>query len=305
MNKIKTTFTIKDFENLSNIKAHTIRIWEKRYQIFSPDRNNKNNREYNTDDLRKLLNVVFLNKYGYKISRIATFSDDEMNKLIRTIYAQQKNSNYSINILKLAMFNFDTALFYETYNELIKEHSFDYIFTNVYAPLLTEIGLLWQTLALKPIHEHFISELITNKLKENISLAQQTTSFLETDFVFVLFLPENEVHEITLLYINYLLVSRGYKTIYLGTNIPLEDLKELNTSYKQIYFVSHFTIEPSSESINTYLKNFAENFLNNENKLFVSGAQTQFINNKNSNLFVVNNIIELLEQINFKKMIFV
>ncbi len=302
MNKVKSTFSIKDFENLSNIKAHTIRIWEKRYQIFSPDRNNKNNREYTSNDLRKLLNIVFLNKYGYKISHIATLSDDEMNKLVRTIYSQNKNTNYSINILKLAMFNFDTALFYETHTELIKSYSFEYIFSNVYLPLLNEIGLLWQTLALKPVHEHFISELITHKLIENISLVQNKTTFTETDFVFVLFLPENEIHEITILYINYLLLSRGYNTIYLGANIPADDLKELKLSNSIIYYVSHFTVAPSLEDINAFIEYFDSTFLQNKNKFFVSGNQTNFITSTNDRVIRIENIDQLLEKINYENL---
>lgn len=305
MNKVKTLFSITDFENLSKIKAHTIRIWEKRYGLFSPNRSGNNNREYTIDDLKKILNIAFLNNYGYKISRIAALSEDEINLLIRNIYSQKNSANYSINVLKLAMFNFDTALFYQNYDELIKDHSFEDIVTNVYLPLLKEIGLLWQTLALKPVHEHFISGLITQKLIENTSLLQKNITFQEKDFVFVLFLPENEVHEITILYINYLLQSKGYKTIYLGASVPIEDLKELQLFYETIYYVSHFTVAPTTEYINTYINCFEDIFLQNKSKLFVSGAQSFYITPKRKQVIVANGIEAIINEIKREKLFFV
>ena len=224
MNKVKQQFSIKDLENLSGIKAHTLRIWEKRYQIFNPSRTETNIRLYSLDELQKLLSISFLNGYGYKISRVAEYSESELNKLVKQVYSEKTNAGFSINVLKVAMLNFDAVLFNETYRELSKTKNFSQIFLQVYIPFLREIGMLWQTNAIKPIHEHFISYLIHQKLIENISLIQTEEQLINNDRTIVLFLPENEVHEISLMFINYQLISKGYRTIYLGSSVPYNDL---------------------------------------------------------------------------------
>jgi MerR family transcriptional regulator, light-induced transcriptional regulator len=298
MNNIKTQFSIKDLENLSGIKAHTIRIWEKRYQIFNPNRTETNIRYYSLGELLKLLNITFLNDYGYKISRVAKYSDSEIDKLVRQIYSDKNNVNYSVNVLKVAMLNFDAALFNETYTELSKTKSFSEIFFKVYIPFLTEIGLLWQTNSLKPIHEHFISYLIFQKLVENISLIQREKQITNHDLTFVLFLPENEIHEISLLFINYELINRGYKTIYLGSSVPHSDLLEINKLFDNIQYVSYFTIMPEKNKIDDYLSLFKEEILTNgTSKLFVSGAQAKSFQKTIPNILKFDSIEDLVNAI--------
>ncbi len=277
MNKVKTEFSIKDLENLSGIKAHTIRIWEKRYQIFTPNRTPTNIRLYTIDELVKLLNISFLNNYGYKISRISSCSDVELNNLVKKIYSEKNSNLYSVNILKVAMLNFDYALFNETYNELAKSKSFSEIFLQVYIPLLQELGLLWQTSSIKPIHEHFISYLIFQKLIENISIAQSKIKVLDENQIFILFLPENEVHEVSLMFVNYQLITKGYKTIYLGSSVPMNDLLEMNKFYDHITYVSYFTIIPNFDEVNDYITNFNEIILKeSQSKLLLSGNQLKY-----------------------------
>ena len=234
MNKIKSQFSIKDLENLSGIKSHTLRIWEKRYQLFKPSRTETNIRYYSLEEFQKLLNVSFLNNYGYKISRIAKLSDSELNSLVKQVYSDKTNSVFAINILKIAMMNFDAVLFNETHNELSKSKSFSAIFIDVYIPFFNEIGMLWQTNSIKPIHEHFISNLIYQKLVENICSIQVENKITDSEKTFVLFLPENEAHEISLMFINYLLINKGYKTIYFGSSIPFIDLLEINKFYDNV-----------------------------------------------------------------------
>ncbi len=278
MNKIKFQFNIKDLENLSGIKAHTIRIWEKRYQIFNPLRTETNIRFYSINDLQKLLSITYLNNYGYKISRIAELNEAEINELVKQIYSDKTSVNFSINELKIAMLNFDAALFNETYIELIKTKTFSEIFLEVYIPLLIEIGLLWQTNSIKPIHEHFISYLIYQKLMENISLIQLHDKIINGQKTIVLFLPENEPHEISLMFINYQLINKGYKTIYLGSSVPLTDLIEISKFHDTLDFVSYFTISPTVDEINDYVIKFNDLILKNtESKLLVSGNQAKFI----------------------------
>jgi DNA-binding transcriptional MerR regulator len=298
MNKIKFQFSIKDLENLSGIKAHTIRIWEKRYQIFNPNRTKTNIRYYSIAELQKLLNITFLNNYGYKISRVAELSESDLIKLVKQVYSEKTNVVFSINILKIAMFNFDAVLFNETHSELFKTKSFSEIFLDIYIPFLREIGILWQTNAIKPIHEHFISYLIFQKLIENISLIQNQNQIIDNDTTFVLFLPENEIHEISLMFINYQLISKGYRTIYLGSSVPFSDLTEVNKFYDNVHYISYFTVMPCADQINDYLSKFNDEILcSNSSKLFVSGIQSQYVNNTFSSISRFITIEDLIEAI--------
>jgi DNA-binding transcriptional MerR regulator len=298
MNKVKQQFSIKDLENLSGIKAHTLRIWEKRYQIFNPSRTETNIRLYSLDELQKLLSISFLNGYGYKISRVAEFSESELNKLVKQVYSEKTNAGFSINVLKVAMLNFDAVLFNETYRELSKTKNFSQIFLQVYIPFLREIGMLWQTNAIKPIHEHFISYLIHQKLIENISLIQTEEQLINNDRTIVLFLPENEVHEISLMFINYQLISKGYRTIYLGSSVPYNDLLELNKFYDNVQYVSYFTIMPHIDDVDKYLSDFQKDILdNNSSKLYISGNQSKKIDAKYPSVFKFDAIEDLVDSI--------
>jgi len=164
MNNVKTKFSIKDLENLSGIKAHTIRIWEKRYNLFQPNRTDTNIRYYSLASLQKLLNISYLNRNGYKVSKIAKLKTEEIPALVKEIAQENDANNHSVNLFKMAMLNFDQTLFYNTFNDLEKENSFHDIFYNTLVPLLDEIGLLWQTDTITPAHEHFIVELIKQKI---------------------------------------------------------------------------------------------------------------------------------------------
>lgn len=277
MNNIKTAFSVKDLENLSGIKAHTIRIWEKRYSIFSPDRNQNNIRSYNSEDLLKLLNITFLNNFGYKISKISSMTDEDMNGLVKQIYSNKNSASLAISSLKYAMFNFDTSLFHEVYNKLAEEKTFEEIFYEVFIPLLDEIGVLWQTATIKPIHEHFISSLIRQKLYTVIEVAQQKLTFGRKK-VFVLYLPMHEIHELGLVFINYLLLNQGYNTLYLGESVPMKDLEDMKTYFEEITFISYFTVQPECQEVDNYLKKFEETILKDTlNKFHVLGKQVDHV----------------------------
>ena len=191
MNNVKTSFSIRDMENLSGIKAHTIRIWEKRYNLFSPERTDTNIRTYNLESLQKLLNVTLLYNNGYKISKIAKLGDQNIPSLVNEIIAKNSEKSHSINSFKLAMLNFDQSLFLKTYNGLMEEKSFTQIFNEVFIPLLNELGLLWQTNTISPAHEHFISNLIKQKIYIHTEMLQFETPSRKVE-VYVLFLPERK-----------------------------------------------------------------------------------------------------------------
>jgi len=295
MNNVKNVFSIKDLENLSGIKAHTIRIWEKRYNVLEPMRSDTNIRSYDIKNLQKLLNIVLLHNFGYKISKIATLDQAQINKLSSDIISEKSAKNHAISSFKMAMMNFDQSLFFNTYNQLLNEKTFQEVFYTVFIPLMNELGFLWQTETISPSHEHFITYLIKQKLlinTEKVQILEPT----KNDTVFVLFLPLNEIHELGLMYLNYEILLNGYQTIYLGESIPTDSLIDLKNSFEKITFLSYCTVEPDQENINEYLTDMHAKILENTNhELFLLGRMTQFITTKTlpKNIHLFNSIEEL------------
>ena len=277
MNNVKKFFSIRDLENLSGIKAHTIRIWEKRYNLLSPERTDTNIRIYSLASLQKLLNIILLYNNGYKISKIAKIPESELPSVVREIIAKNSMKSHAINAFKLSMINFDLSLFQNTYNSLLSNRSFREIFWDVFMPLLNELGLLWQTDTISPAHEHFITNLIKQKIytsTEKLQVIEPTRK----DKVFVLYLPDNEIHEIGLLFLNYEIVLKGYKTIYLGQTMPIDSLLDLQKFYDNLYFLSYFTVAPSKDKVDRYIEEFRQTInLSEDSKLWIMGRQTQHI----------------------------
>jgi len=298
MNNIKNVFSIKDLENLSGIKAHTIRIWEKRYNVLQPMRTDTNIRLYSLSSLQKLLNITLLHDYGYKISKIATFSDEKIVEMTREIVSNKNAKNHAVNAFKMAMMNFDQELFSNTYNWLQEDKSFNEIFHQVFIPLVEEIGLLWQTDTITPAHEHFISCLILKKILVNIERAEEVKP-IHTDKVFVLSLPLNEIHSLGLVYLHYEIVCKGYKVIYLGESLPLNNLKDVKKHFNSIVFLSYFSVQPEREIVDDYVKTMAEALLGDGSQIWLLGKMTQFINLNilPTNVKVFNSILDLIENI--------
>lgn len=276
MNNVKNIFSIKDLENFSGIKAHTIRIWEKRYNVLEPTRTDTNIRLYDLKSLQKLLNITLLHNYGYKISKISKYPNEKIPELVREIISEKSAKNHAISGFKMAMLNFDQAQFLSIYEDLLSEKSFREVFFEVFIPLLTELGLLWQSDSITPAHEHFISSLIQQKIWVNTEKVQAIEP-IKKDTVFVLYLPSNEIHELGLMYLNYEIASHGYKSIYLGESVPLENLHILNKYFDKITYVSYFTVEPSKDDVNQYIKDIKEKVLAENGKFWVTGRITEHI----------------------------
>lgn len=281
MNNVKNVFSIKDLENISGIKAHTIRIWEKRYEVLKPMRSDSNIRYYNLVNLQKLLNITLLHDHGYKISRIAKFTEEQIPEMVREIVSEKSVKSHAISSFKMAMINFDQSLFFNTYNTLLSEKSFREVFYEVFIPLMNEIGLLWQSDTITPAHEHFISYLIKQKLlieTEKLQILEPTND----EKVFVLYLPSNEIHELGLMYLNYEILNHGYRSIFLGESIPLDNLADLKKYFHKITFISYLTVEPNKEEINPYIKAINSEVLNDdETELWLLGRMVDFIEPKN------------------------
>lgn len=291
---VKTQFSIKDLENLSGVKAHTIRIWEKRYGLLNPERTNTNIRQYDLINLRKLLNVTFLYNSGYKISKIAELGKADIQEIIGELSVEQEE-NFAIQNFKSAMFDFDYSLFAATFEQLKKSKTFGEIFFDVFIPLLNEIGLLWQTGTIDPSHERFISELIKQKLILNIE-AKQREQVTRKKPVFVLYLPYEEIHEIGLLYTNYEILSAGYHSIYLGNHIPISSLTHVLKHHEEFVFLSYLTVKPDKVSVEEYLNQFHRKIiLSKKRRLWLMGAKIAKLElqKKNPHVSLVRNIEEL------------
>ena len=279
MNKVKSSFTIKDLENISGIKAHTIRIWEKRHRLLSPTRTNTNIRRYSLASLQKLLNITLLYNNGSKISKIASLEKDEISTMVREIALKSNSEQVAINALKLSMVNFDTSLFDVTYEEILLQNDFEFVYINVFMPLMSELGILWQTNAISPSHEHFITNLIKQKIHIQTEFLQKDSISQQNSKLFVLFLPEDEIHDLGLLFLNYFILKNGYKTIFLGQSLQTESLETLINLTNDICFVTYLTVEPNKDDINFYIKDFNDRLLKSKSSnLAILGPQQVHIN---------------------------
>ena len=280
MDRVKNNFSIKNLEHLSGIKAHTIRIWEKRYNLFEPERTNTNIRLYNLENLQKLLNVTLLYNNGFKISKIASLSPQEINENVHKLTINKNADDWSIGLFKLAMINFDQRLFTKTFNDLLEQFSFSEIFKNVFVPLMNELGVLWQTNSISPSHEHFITSLVKQKIHAMCEDLQQKST-RRTDRRFVLFLPDNEIHELGLLYLQYEVLNNGFQCVFLGQSVPIESLRNLIDIGEPITFISYFTIEPAQDKIESYLNTFNSEIIENiDSELWILGYQVQFMSDE-------------------------
>ena len=280
MHNIKSTFSIKDLENLSGIKAHTIRIWEKRYELLEPMRTDTNIRLYDIKNLQKLLNVVLLTDFGYKISKISKLNQEEIEKFVIKIQTDKTVNNHVLSNFKMAMLNFDQTLFLKTYNELLSQKKFSTIFYETFIPLLEEIGILWATNTITPAHEHFISHLIKQKILieiEKYQLQQNEVS----DKTYVLYLPFNEIHDLGLLFLHHEIITKGHHSVYLGRSLPIENLIDLNHHFNKITYITYLTVEPSEDEIENYINDFNNTILkDNDNELLIFGRKAKTINHE-------------------------
>lgn len=221
-------YSIKDLEKLSGIKAHTIRIWEKRYGIVKPARTGTNRRVYSDAELRKLINIAFLNRNGYKISRIASMSLKEIEENVSFLTHDNSRGDNRIDSLIIAMLKLDELSFNKLLTNYILNHGFENSFIRVIFPFLRRVGTLWMTGAVTPGQEHFVSSLIQRKLLFSIETYTQRPK--EGGKKILLFLPENELHDISLLFYTYIAKKNGHDVLYLGSMTPLDSVRNsLNT----------------------------------------------------------------------------
>ncbi|MFN0202445.1 MAG: MerR family transcriptional regulator [Bacteroidia bacterium] len=270
------TYAIKDLEYLSGVKAHTIRIWEQRYNIITPKRTSTNIRNYDDADLRKLLNVSFLNRHGHKISKISKLSYQEIVELVDKISINSSEFDTQIGSMILAMVNLDELRFNQILGTHILEKGFESASINIIFPFLERVGILWQTGDINPAQEHFISGLIRQKLLAAIDLLPLKTH--QAIAKIILFLPEGEWHEIGLLFAYYMFKKRGFRVLYLGQSLPMEDLKNTVRLFVPHVLVSSITTFPAAEKTVEYAANLVQSFPTC--KILLSGAQILYQKDK-------------------------
>jgi DNA-binding transcriptional MerR regulator len=235
---LMNAFTIKDLENLTGIKAHTIRIWEQRYSFLKPKRTNTNIRFYSNEELKKILNISLLNKYGYKISHIDRMTEPEINEKIIGLNNSLAQQERIINDLIQRMVDMDTESFEASITDYIRNKGIEKAINQIIFPFLERIGVLWMTGHINPAQEHLVSNIIRQKIIVGID---SVGSHLVVDKTVLCFLPEGEFHELGLLYIHYLLKSRGVKVLYVGSNIPMDDVQYVIREKKPDYLYTHLT----------------------------------------------------------------
>jgi len=264
------SFTIKELEALSGIKAHTIRIWEQRYHFLKPLRTETNIRRYSNDELKTLLTVALLNKYGYKISRIDSMSHEERKKVVLELPEQEAFNERLVNKMIGYMIDMRNIEFEKLLNDHIKEQGIEKTITEIIFYFLEKVGILWHTNHILPVQEHIVSNIVRQKILsaiDNLPLVQKQEP------VFLLFLPEDEHHEMGLLFVYYLLRKKKLPVIYLGSSVPLKDVQFVFAGKPPDYLYLHLTSFPRKNNLPKYLSTLSQKFP--QTKILLSGSAIQ------------------------------
>ncbi len=251
-------YSIKDLETLSGVKAHTIRIWEKRYDIIKPDRTDTNIRKYSDMELKKLLNVAILNNHGHKISKIAKLCHGEICEELEKLNQRDDKFQVQIDTLVVAMVDLDRKKFQKILADSTQKVGFEATAINLLYPFLRKVGVMWQTDDINIPQEHFISSLVIQKLY--VAIDQEYQPEMEGAKKALLFLPEGEYHEMGLLFYRYLMKKRGYETIYLGQSLPYPDLLKVVEAHRPDLLVTAFVANIPQDYLQNYLNRMSADF---------------------------------------------
>jgi DNA-binding transcriptional MerR regulator len=286
-------FTIKDLENLSGIKAHTIRIWEQRYSFLKPRRTDTNIRYYNNEELKTLLNVALLNKYGFKISHIDKMNELEMKDRILSLSQVQAQQERIINELIQTMIDLEIEQFESILDNYIMARGIERTIVQIIFPFLEKIGILWATNHINPAQEHLVTNIIRQKLIMGI---EGVNTHMQVNKTLLLFLPEGEHHELGLLFIYYLLRSRGIKVYYLGANVPLKDIEYIINVKKTDFIYAHLTSLANNFNFDRFLNQISQRIKNVP--VIISGLVTQqYRKNPPQGIHLKKSLSEVMEYI--------
>jgi len=288
-------YSIKDLERLSGIKAHTIRIWEKRHGLLKPSRTRTNIRYYGDEDLKKILNISLLNKRGIKISHLSRLSNKEIAEKVMMIVKDPTDYETIIDQLIISVIDLNEKKFNDNFSKGILQSGFENTIIKIVFPLLNKIGTLWMTGSINPAQEHFISNLIRQKLivaidRLNVEPHRDRKRFL-------LFLPEGELHEMGLLFYNYLIRKRGHEVIYFGQSVPLLDLAEASGVLQYDYLLTSIISIYNGKELVDYLYQLVSTFP--QKSIYVTGNQvmklSQSVPDKIKKIDSLDHFIRFLE----------
>ena len=288
-------FSIRDIENLTGIKAHTIRIWEQRYQLMRPTRKPGNHRIYHNEDLKFLLRISALYHRGHKISKIAQSSTEELNKLILEAQATEGSYLVYINQLLDSAMDFEPVKFEKIIDASLEQYGIVRSIQYVLFPLLIKIGLLWLTDHVVPAQEHFASNIIRKKI--SVAIENLSTKQFNDRLHVVLFTPLNEFHELPILMMHYLLKERGIKSTYFGSNVSFESLQ----AYCSKYSVSHFYMHVITHLQKLEPEEFAAKMsaIFPQQQIIMSGTVTQTIKRDFINVHLISDELYMQSFMNY------
>lgn len=285
-------YSIKDLESLSGVKAHTLRIWEKRYKIIEPSRTKTNIRYYKDDDLQKILNITLLNRKGYKISKIANMPSDEIKQKVAKYTEVGSVFEDQLDSMMLAMFELDENKFNIILDHQISANGFEEAMNIVVYPLLDKLSMMWLAGSVKGVHENFVSNIIRRKTMVEIEKLSKPES--KASLRCLIYLPEGESHELSLLFLHYILLKNNAKVINLGMGVPFIDILEGHNIFKPDFVFTIFNDSFSETPLQPYLNELAKNL--KESKILISGYQTASQNLELAeNVEVLNSIDHLKE----------
>jgi len=237
-------YSIKDLEKLSGIKAHTLRIWEKRYKFLQPKRTETNIRYYSDEDLRKLLNVSLLTNEGTKISKIVSMKEEEIKEAIQSIESHALLNQKRVDDLILPTLQLNEDRFNQLFKQYVEKIGMEDTFTQIIYPFLEKVGLLWLSEELQAVQEHFVTHLIRQKISvaiENLAELNDPTRKV------ILFLPEGEFHELGLLFFAYLYKKRGVRVYYFGQSVPIKQVEAMDNKIKPDWILTYSIVKPKEE----------------------------------------------------------
>ena len=290
-------YSISDLEKISGIKSHTLRMWEQRYNILQPKRTSTNIRYYGDEDLRLILNIAFLNRNGYKISKIAAMTGQDIMDKVSDLSSVRFGLDAELDVITLAVIEMDEYKFSRILDNHIKQLGFEKTMINIVYPFLEKLSLLWFSGAIKPVQENFINLIIRNKLIASIEVLPLNPSRAAKKFM--LYLPKGEQKELSLLFMQYIVKSRGHRVMNLGHDRSIEDLKDACQIHHPQYIFTILSETFSKEPVQRYIHNLAH--VSNGSKILLTGylVASQNIQLPDKAMFLpnLNDAIDFLDQL--------
>jgi len=261
-------YSIHDLDKLSGIKAHTIRVWERRFKIVTPRRTGTNRRRYGDLELRRIINISILKRNGFKISEIAKFSASEIDEKVTFLSKDVFHPDTQIDSLVVSMFDNNDKAVNDILIRSMINRGMEETMSAIVFPFLKRIGIMWQTGTADIGSEHFITNIIRQKLIASIDSLSPVLKPERKRVIF--FLPEKEFHEIGLLFFNYLIKKMGHESLYLGQSTPLSAVVDVNVKWKADIIITGLMSGFPGLRIDEYLEVLVKKFP--EQKILVFGA---------------------------------